>query len=130
MSIVASVRLLVVTALVSGCGGGYYYVPSVTGPTAPEPELLTVAITDTGVSPAQAIGPRAVVQFVNRDSLVHDIRSETHPDHADCAELNVGAIQPGHTVTILRPFETGRVCGYHDESNPTDQNFHGSINIR
>jgi hypothetical protein len=121
--------MLVATALFSGCTGGYY-TPSFTGPTAPEPELLTVTITDTGVDLAQAISPRAIVQFVNRDSRVHDIRSDTHPGHADCAELNIGVIQPGHNVAILRPFEAGRVCRYHDESNPTDHRFQGSINIR
>lgn len=134
---------LVVDVLLSGCGfggglgGGGYIPPNVTAPSPqsptpqrPKPQLLAVTISGSGVSPAVAAGPRAIVEFTNRDAQVHDIRSNAHPGHSECTELNLGAIQPGHTVSILTPFESGRTCAYHDENQPDDSRFQGSINIR
>ena len=115
--------------IMAGCG-----VPAIyTGPSEPElpePKLLTMRITDQGVSPAAVSGPRAIVQFINQDTQVHEILSNPHPGHTECVELNVGVIQPDHRVSILTPFESGRSCGYHDESRLTDARFQGSIAIR
>lgn len=131
MSTTAGGGLLLIGVLLAGCVGTY--VPSYTGPSEPdlpEPVVLIVTIDEEGVRPALASGPRAMVQFINRDTNLHEIRSNPHPGHTDCVELNVGVLQPGHKVSILTPFESGRTCGYHDESRPTDARFQGSIVIR
>lgn len=131
MRTIAGSGLLLVSVLLAGCGVSY--VPTYTGPTEPDlpdPVLLTIAISDSGVSPALASRPRALVQFINVDIEAHEIRSNPHPGHTDCVELNVGVIQSGHKVSILTPFESGRTCGYHDESRPADARFQGSITIR
>jgi len=132
-----AVRTAVITGtflaelVLSACTGGYY-VPSFTAPTPrlPKPQLVRVTIDDSGVNPAIVSGPRVIVEFINQDTTVHDIRSDPHPGHIHCAELNLGVIQPGHTVSILKPFESGRTCGYHDETQPDDLRFQGSISIR
>jgi hypothetical protein len=100
-----------------------------TAPSPPAPQALTVTVGATGVSPVALTGPRATVDFVNRDTEVHDIRSNPHPNHSDCPELNVGRIAPGQRVSILTPLESGRRCGYHDETAPDDVRFQGTIVI-
>ena len=130
MRTIAGSGLLLASVVLAGCG---VYIPSYTGPSAPdlpEPVLLTVTISDGGVNPALTSGPRAMVQFINVDTQSHEIRSNPHPGHTDCVELNLGVIQSGHKVSILTPFESGRTCGYHDESKPTDARFQGAITIR
>lgn len=98
-------------------------------PTLPSPESLIVTINENGMSPAVFTGPRVTVEFVNQDSQVHDVRSNPHPGHTQCPELNVGAIQPGQRASILTPFSSGRSCGYHDETRPDDSRFQGSITV-
>jgi hypothetical protein len=117
--------------LVSGCGGYYYPTfPSDTEPSLPSPRLLRVVIDGEGVHPAVSSGPRALVEFVNQDTQSHEIYSDPHPRHSECLELNLGEIPPGETVSILTPFEIGSTCGYHDETQPDDPRFQGSIWIR
>jgi hypothetical protein len=119
------VGALIVDVLLSACGG----VPAPSPPTPPPPVQRTVTISAGGVTPATITGPRATVEFVNQDSQVHDIRSDPHPGHTQCLELNLGAIAPGQRVAILSPFDPGRRCGYHDETRPDDPRFQGSIAI-
>ena len=89
--------------------------------------MVRVTILPGGVSPNPAMGTRAMVQFVNQDTEVHDIRSNPHPGHGDCLELNVGAIPAGQRVSILNPLDSGRTCGYHDDTRPADPRFQGTI---
>jgi hypothetical protein len=102
-------------------------------PSPPEPELLTVNITSSGVSPPLAtVSARpAVVEFINLSPDTVDIRSNPHPGHRDCAELNlIGEISPGHRVAMLSPLDVGRNCGYHDERRLGDTRFAGEISVR
>jgi hypothetical protein len=111
------------------CASGGY-VPT---PSPPEPELLTVTITTSGVNPSLAtVSERpAVVEFVNLSLDAVEIRSNPHPAHRDCAELNlVGEIEPGHRVAMLSPLDVGRNCGYHDERRLSDPRFAGEISVR
>ena len=116
-------------ATVYACAGGGY----VSTPSPPEPELLTVTITTSGVNPPLAtVSQRpAVVEFLNLSLDAVDIRSNPHPGHRDCAELNlIGEISPGHRVAMLSPLDVGRNCGYHDESRLGDDRFAGEISVR
>lgn len=109
-------------------GGGY--VPT---PSPPEPELLTVMIADSGVNPPLAtVSDRpALVEFINQSAETVEIRSNPHPGHRDCAELNlIGQIDAGHRVAMLSPLDVGRNCGYHDERRPDDTRFAGEISVR
>jgi hypothetical protein len=102
-----------------------------TSPSSPPPpQQVTVTINATGLEPATYVGAPAIVTFVNRDSEAHDIRSNPHPAHTDCHELNIGRIEPGQTVAVLNAFPSGRNCGYHDDTRPDDRRFHGSVTIR
>lgn len=117
-----------VVVCVACTGGGY--VPT---PSPPEPELLTVSITNSGVSPPLAtVSQRpAVVEFINLSLDAVEIRSDPHPGHRDCAELNlIGEISPGHRVAMLSPLDVGRNCGYHDERRLGDARFAGEISVR
>ena len=88
----------------------------------------TILITRTGLSPQSvSIVAGAQVTFVNSDSLPREIRSDPHPGHGDCPEINqVGVIQPGNNrqtgnLTVVR------TCGFHDDrESPTRD----SITIR
>jgi hypothetical protein len=91
----------------------------------------TITITSSGVSLRNVTIVRgAQVTFVNNDSRPHDIRSDPHPSHGDCAEINqVGVVQPGNnrqTGNLMTP----RTCGFHDENNASDSSLQGTIQIQ
>jgi plastocyanin len=94
-------------------------------------ESTTITITSAGASPKAiqvAVGSR--VTFVNNDSRNHDMQSDPHPLHTDCAELNeVGFIPPGgsaHTGAFL----SARTCGFHDHNDNTNEALMGRIVIK
>lgn len=96
----------------------------------PSVQAVRFTITRSGVSPANFTGSPAMVAFANEDSQPHDIRSNPHPAHTDCSELNIGILAPGQVLTIVNTFERGRSCGFHDDTRPDDANFQGAIVIR
>ena len=98
--------------------------------TTPGLQVLTVSISASGVSPVQLIGNGAAyVTFVNHDTEEHEIRSNPHPAHTDCAEIGGLSILPGQSLTFSSTFNPGRTCGYHDETRPDDVRFQGTISI-
>lgn len=102
-----------------------------TSPSSPPPpQQWTVTLSATGLEPATFVGGPAIVTFVNRDNEPHDIRSNPHPAHTECNELNLGRIDPGQSVAMLTPLTSGRNCGYHDDTRPDDARFQGRITIR
>jgi hypothetical protein len=116
--------LVVVAALGVACGSSR----STTAPTSsasPTPDGVVV-ISATGVNPlvlhALADYP---VTFVNDDSRAHELRSDPHPAHTDCALLNVGTIGSGQSVQTEKLPASG--CGYHDEGDPSNRAFQGFI---
>jgi len=120
---------VVVGLSLTACGGD-----SATSPT-PNPGGstggATITITNSGVSPRNVTIVRgAQVTFVNNDSRPHDIRSDSHPGHADCPEINqVGVIQTGNnrqTGNLMTP----RTCGFHDETSASDSSLQGAIQIQ
>lgn len=130
LSVAASVLVILTgvgaDVVFSACAG---YSPSPSEPSPPD-RLVTVTIRATGIDPREITGTPATLEFVNLDSVVHDIRSNPHPDHTRCPTLNLGTIPPGQRVAILDAFPSGTSCTYHDETRPDDPLFQGSIVIR
>jgi hypothetical protein len=112
--------------LFSACGG----YPTSPGEPSPPKRLVTVTIRSTGIDLREITGTPATVEFVNQDSILHDIRSNPHPNHTGCPALNLGAIPAGQRVAVLEAFPSGTSCAYHDETRPDDPLFQGSIVIR
>src|SRR5918995_2197400 len=100
------------------CGDG----DSTTSPT-PNPGGstggATITITSSGLSPQNVTIVRgAQVTFVNSNTRSHEIRSDPHPNHTDCPEINqVGVIQPGNNRQTGN-LATARTCGFHDHGDP------------
>ena len=120
-----------VDVLLSACGGGLGQMP--TGPT--EIQRFTVTITAGGVSPAIVNVPvckgvcDVFLQFVNSDSVPHDVRSDPHPAHTECTAYEaVGVIAPGQTKeALVSGCGLPERSGYHDETRPADQAFWGRV---
>jgi len=115
---------------VAACGDGY----NTTSPT-PNPGGSTVGatitITSSGVSPRNVTIVRgAQVTFVNSDTRSHEMRSDPHPNHTDCPEINqVGVIQPGNSRQTGN-LPNARTCGFHDHGDPDNSALRGTITIQ
>lgn len=115
---------------VTACGDG-------NGATSPTPNPggstggATITITSSGVSPRNVTIVRgAQVTFVNSDTRAHEMRSDPHPNHTDCPEINqVGTIQPGNNRQTGN-LPTARTCGFHDHSDPDNSALRGTITIQ
>ena len=114
----------------TACGGG----DSTTSPT-PTPGGstggATITLTSSGVSPRNVTIVRgAQVTFVNSNTRAHEIRSDPHPTHTDCPEINqVAVIQPGNNRQTGN-LATARTCGFHDHGDPDNSSFRGTITIQ
>lgn len=91
----------------------------------------TITITSAGTSPKVIqveVGSR--VTFVNSDSRSHEIRSDPHPLHTDCEQLNeVGVIPPAGSAQT-GTFLSARTCGFHDHNEYTNTALMGRIVIK
>jgi hypothetical protein len=83
------------------------------------------------VSPKQLeITTGSRVLFINSDVVPHEMASNPHPAHTDCAPMN--------EVTVLTPgqsrqtgvFTQARTCGYHDHGQSENTALQGTIVIR
>lgn len=109
---------------------------SPTNPVAPDtgtpgPSGATITIQNNAVSPTSvSITVGQSVTFVNSDSRTHDMASDPHPTHTDCPAINaVGAIGTGQTK-LTNALSRAATCGFHDHTDPTNANLHGSITVR
>lgn len=97
---------------------------------SPEPTPLVepiVTIGTNGVTPQILhIQADTVITFVNRDTRAHDIRSDPHPAHTECALLNLGAIAAGESRETVK-IVSGQGCGYHAEGDPASRSFQGFV---
>jgi hypothetical protein len=122
----AAAAMLAITA----CSDG----DSATSPT-PNPGGstggATITISSSGVSPRNVSIVRGTqVTFVNRDDRPHDMRSDPHPNHSDCPEINqVGLVQPGNNRQTGN-LATARTCEFHDDRDPSNEDFQGTIQIQ
>lgn len=108
-----------------GCTAG----PSGVRPS-PEPTPLVepvVTITARGVSPQilHILGDTGIT-FVNRDARAHELRSDPHPAHTECALMNLGPVAGGET-RITATITSGQGCGYHAEGDPARRAFQGFV---
>ena len=124
------------TALAISCGGGGGDSPTSPtstggGGTGGTPDLATITITSAGVvSPANVtIRQGGRVTFVNNDARPHDMSSDPHPSHEDCAPMGqVGFLAAGQSRTSGN-FNEVRTCGYHDHNLPGNTGLQGRITI-
>lgn len=94
----------------------------------PPPLNATVIITSAGVSPKSvriSVGGR--VTFVNNDTQVRQLKSDTHPTDNDCPPFNDVGILAQAQTRQTGVFTVARTCGYHNESDPFDVSFQGTI---
>lgn len=101
------------------------------GGSAPDPsDPLVITITAAGANPRTlTVTQGQQVTFVNKDTVVHEMYSDPHPEHTDCPEFDaVGHLNPGvvHQTTNL---VITRTCGFHDHLNPFNNALKGSITI-
>jgi plastocyanin len=135
-----SAATLVLGGLFNACGGGSSPAAPSTGSgsgstsgtgsgTSNVGTLFT--ITSAGVSPKElTVSPGTRVQFLNNDSVPHDMESDPHPAHTDCPELaQVGFLAPGQTKETGN-LNTPRTCGFHDHNQPSVTALEGRINIQ
>ncbi|HEY7412045.1 MAG TPA: hypothetical protein VII13_14955 [Vicinamibacteria bacterium] len=114
--------LLALVLAACGGGGGAPLAP-VAPPILQEPRIT---LTASGVSPTTLHAAAGVpVTFVNADTVAHEVRSDRHPTHAECAVLEVGVLAPGQTRDII--VSIGQGCGYHAEDDPGNRAFQGYI---
>ena len=125
----AAAAMLSVGACGSSGGSGTPSSPS-SSPSGGE-SGTTITITGSGVSPRSLTVPAGTrVNFVNRDSRVHDMSSNPHPDHTDCPEINqAGFLEPGQSRQTGN-LNIRRTCGYHDHNRDSDTSLQGTITIQ
>ena len=108
-----------------GCTAG----PSGVRPS-PNPTPLVepvVTITASGLDPqALHILGDTGISFVNRDTRAHDLRSDPHPAHTECALMNLGPVEGGQSRETAK-IVSGQGCGYHAEGDPASRAFQGFV---
>jgi plastocyanin len=127
--LVRPITPLMTIAVAAACGGGSP-APGPT-PTTPPVASTTITITAAGVSPRDIVVARgARVTFVNNDARSHQINSDPHPTHGDCAELDViGFLASGESKQSGNLVEAG-VCGFHDHNEPNNNALKGTITVQ
>ena len=126
------VLLSFLTLVAAACGSsaGMPDAPAASPlPTGPDgPPVLT--ITPSGVNPQvlHAFSRAQTITFVNEDAVAHDMRSDAHPAHTACTQVNVGLMMPGESRQIAGPtMPSFTLCYFHDENDPTNGRFRGAI---
>ena len=70
------------------------------------------------------------VTFINNHNRPHDMSSDPHPEHTQCAEINqVGFLTSGQQRTTGN-LNTARTCGFHDHNLPDNTGLQGRIIIQ
>ena len=120
------VALLLAGLAPLGCSAG--------SPTGTRPSPVPTPVVEPRVSiTSQGLDPQVLhivgdvgITFVNRDSRPHDLRSDPHPAHTECALMNLGPIAAGETrvTAVITP---GQGCGYHSEDDPANRAFQGFV---
>src|SRR5687768_658787 len=108
-----TVAVAALVALAACGGGGSPGGPSPNPGGGPGPVGATVTIGANGaVSPTQVtIAVGQSVNFVNSDSRPHDVSSDPHPAHSDCAQTNtIGLLSNGQSKTT-NAYTAARTCG-------------------
>ena len=129
--------MLLLTALVAGCGGSADKADSVSqSPTSASPDpsyrwplSAIITLTPNGPEPSSVVinvGGR--VTIVNSDQRAHEMVSDPEDRHDECPAINrIGFLAPGQKGDS-GVFETVRTCGFHDHLDPG--RLTGRIEIR
>ena len=116
---------MVIGVLTAGPGCS---TPTPVAAPTPEPvQLLAdpiVKITAAGLQPQVLHIASVSITFINNDSRPHDIRSDPHPAHSECALMNLGVIPAGATMQTAS-LTVGQGCSFHDDMNLGNQAFQG-----
>ncbi len=131
LSVPALVGILSVATACGGGGGAASSNPSPTAPTATNTNASAVTINvGSSVDPNNVrieVGQSA--RFVNNGTQTHAFRSDPHPTHGSCPEIDVsGTLRPGASV-VVGPFPKVTSCRYHDHDNPTNASLQGTLRI-
>jgi plastocyanin len=126
--------LVGVLSVASACGGGGSSSPS-PAPTAPSNTTTNSSAAAT-ITIGSSIDPNNVrievgqsVRFVNSSTQVHDLRSDPHPTHGSCPEIDrSGTLRPGASV-VVGPFNAVTSCHYHDHDDPTNASLQGTLRV-
>ncbi len=104
-------------------------------PTSPTGDPAPVANATITVSPSGLsvhlinVSPGARVTFLNRDVAPHQFRSNPHPNDTTCPEINESVpLDAGASVTAIMA-NHAETCGFHDELEPTNTLFQGTIQV-
>ena len=124
--------VLLATTLGPACGGGSSY-NSGDGATSPGPTgsgaPVTITLSATGVDTKDAVVPvGGAVLFVNKDTAAHQIASNPHPAHSDCAELNGPTLAQGQSFVATMQAHPAP-CGFHDHLSPANTAFQGFVTV-
>ncbi len=115
--------LVATVALLGACGGSSS--SSGGGSTCTPTMSPTMTLKSTGVTPmAVCVLPTGTVTFTNTDTASHDIEDTG----TTCPQLNLGAIAAGTSKTTVA-FPTVMVCTFHDQLNPTNTSFQGTVAV-
>jgi hypothetical protein len=92
---------------------------------------VTITITTNGITgKAFAVRAGGKVTFVNDDTQAHLMRSDPHPTHTQCPELNdSGQLAAGKSVTVTMA-DKPETCGFHDHGRPNDATLKGTIVVQ
>src|SRR5437868_3668364 len=114
MAVTAAAVAALVVAACSGSDSTAPTPPASTTCTA-SPTSTTITISNNTVCPQNTTVPRGTqITFINRDTVVHEMTSDPHPEHTDCVELNqVGNLEVGQSRQSGN-LNTARRCGFHD----------------
>ena len=101
--------------------------PTKTATPVPTPTTFTIRFTNAGVTPKSVtakIGDS--VRFVNEDSEVHLPKSDPHPIHTTCPEMNApNSLATGQSFTFT--VQRAKTCEFHDHHNPFTSSFRGNV---
>lgn len=92
--------------------------------------MTIITITANGADQRNltvALGTR--IRWVNNDTRPHEMSSDPHPEHDQCAEINGGLLAAGQSRETNN-LVTAKTCGFHDHINPNQANLKGTITIR
>jgi len=121
----STIAACVVTLLLTACNFG-------SEDFRPDPRNVTILIYNDGVLDSDrdvTILLRGTARFSNQSLFPHEMYSDPHPGHTGCPEINVGLIPP-NADRASGPLNTPGVCNYHDETQPDNTKFHGTIRIQ
>ena len=107
-------------ALACGGGGGGDAGPPLTSQAVTCSQTVQVTVTTAGgfVPATLSVPGGGCVRITSGDAGPHDPKSDPHPSHGDCPELNAPApLAAGESFTA-RMAGGPKTCGLHDNLNP------------